>query len=114
MAVVNTDTGKVVATPAIGEGPDAAGFDPELHLAFSSNGESGTLSVIREVSADKYQVVQTVQTVASARTMALDLKTHKIYLSSGQHGPPPAPTAANPHPYPSVVPGTFKILIVTP
>ena len=80
MMVVNADTGKVVATPAIGEDPDAAGFDPDTQLVFSSNGESGDLTVIHEDSADKYTVLDTVLTKKYARTMAIDLKTHNIFL----------------------------------
>ncbi len=112
MAVVDADTGKVVATPEIGEGPDAAGFDPGTKLAFSSNGE-GTLTVIRENGRDDYSVVENVPTAKGARTMALDTETHKVYLSSAEYGPAPAPSAQTPHPRPSVVPGTFKILVVS-
>ena len=80
MAVVNAKTGKVVATPKIDEDPDAAGFDPETQMVFSSNGTSGTLSVVHEDSPDKYSVVENVATKKYARTMAIDLKTHNIYL----------------------------------
>ncbi len=80
MAVVNAATGKVIATPKIGDDPDAAGFDPELHLAFSSNGGSGTLTVVREDSPDKFTVVEEVPTQKYARTMAIDFKTHNIFL----------------------------------
>ena len=80
MMVVNSDTGKVVATPAIGEDPDAAGFDPDTQMVFSSNGESGDLTVIHEDSPDHYTVVETVPTKKYARTMAIDSKTHSIFL----------------------------------
>lgn len=86
MMVVNADTGKVVATPAIGEDPDAAGFDPGSQLAFSSNGESGTLTVIHEDSPDKYTVVENVPTRKYARTMAIDFKTHNIFLPISEFG----------------------------
>jgi DNA-binding beta-propeller fold protein YncE len=112
MAVVNPDTGKVVTTVAIGDGPDAAGWDPGLKLAFSSNGE-GTLSVVKQESPDHYSIQQTLATAQGARTMTLDEKTHKIYLATAQFGPPPAATKQNPHPYPSVKPGTFKLLVVS-
>ena len=112
MAVVDARSGKVVATPAIGEHPDAAGFDPGTHLSFSSNGE-GSVTVVNADSSGKYAVVQTVETVRGARTMALDTKTHKIYLSAATMGPPPAATPANQHPWPSVVPGSFKIVILS-
>jgi DNA-binding beta-propeller fold protein YncE len=110
MVVVNYEDGKVVTTVPIGEGPDAAAFDPGTHTVFSSNGESGTLTVVKEEGHDKY-VPSTVKTKESARTMALDLKTHKIYLPVADFGPPPAPTAANPHPWPQAIPGSFKILV---
>jgi DNA-binding beta-propeller fold protein YncE len=112
MAVVNADSGKVVATPAIGEGPDAAAFDPGTQLAFSSNGQDGTLTVIKEAGPDSYAVVQTVKTQRGARTMALDTKTHRVYLATAAFGAAPAASAANPHPRPSIEPGSFKVLVV--
>jgi DNA-binding beta-propeller fold protein YncE len=114
-AVVNAESGKVVTTVPIGEGPDAAAYDPGRKLAFSSNGHDGTLTVVAEDSPGKYTVAQTVTTEKSARTMALDAKTHKIYLAAAKLGPVPPPSKENPHPrYPSVVPGTFHLLVVSP
>jgi len=113
MAVVDADSGKVVATPAIGEGPDAAAFDPAAKVAFSSNGESGTLTVIRQTTKGTYSPVQTLQTAEGARTMALDERTHKIYLATADFGPAPEATAANAHPRPVPQPGTFRLLIVS-
>ncbi len=110
MAVMDADTGKVVATPAIGRGVDANRFDPGTGFAFSSNGE-GTLTVIHEDSPDKYTVVDNVQTQRGARTMALDTKTHNVYLVTAEFGPPPAPTADNPHPRPTMVPNSFVVLV---
>ncbi len=112
MAVVDADSGKVVATPEIGEGPDAARYDPGTKLAFSSNGD-GTLTVVKQNGKDDYSVAENVETVKGARTMALDTETHKIYLSSAEYGPAPAATTQNAHPRPSVVPNTFKVLIVS-
>src|SRR5947209_19116101 len=89
MAVTDADTGKQVAKVAIGEDPDAAGYDSEKKLVFSSNSE-GTLTVVKEESPDKYTVLQNVKTEERARTMALDPKTHKIYLSCAEFGPAPA------------------------
>jgi len=113
MAVVDTASGKVVTTVPIGDGPDAAYFDADTKLAFSSNG-SGTLTVVKQEGADKYSVAQTVTTEKSARTMALDPKTKKIYLPAAQFGERPAPTADNPHPRPKMVPGTFHLVVVSP
>jgi YVTN family beta-propeller protein len=110
MIVLNAETGKVTADLPIGNGPDAAGFDPDTKLAFSSNGE-GTLTVVRQDSADKYSAIDTVTTRRGARTMTVDTKTHKIYLPTAQFGPAPAPTAERPRPRPSIVPNSFTILV---
>jgi YVTN family beta-propeller protein len=108
MAVVDADTGKVVATPKIGEGPDAAAFDPGTGDIFSSNGESGTLTVLHEDTPDKYSVVKNVPTEKSARTLALDLKTHTLYLPAAEMIPPAAGQK-----WPSVKPGTMHLLVVS-
>jgi YVTN family beta-propeller protein len=110
MVVVDTTTGKVVAVPAIGDGPDAAAYSPQDKYAFSSNGD-GTLTVIRQDSPDKYTVVQNLVTQRGARTMALDPDGKRVYLATADFGPAPAPTAAVPRPRPSMVPGSFVILV---
>jgi YVTN family beta-propeller protein len=112
MAVVDAGSGKIITTVPIGEGPDAAGFDPEKKLVFSSNGE-GTLTVVSQDSPNTYTVAQTVKTQRGARTMALDLKTHKVYLATAEFGPAPAASADNPRPRPKILPGTFKLLVVS-
>jgi YVTN family beta-propeller protein len=108
MMVVNPDTGKVVATPAIGEDPDAAGFDPDTQLVFSSNGESGDLTVIHEDSPDKYTVIDTIPTKKYARTMAIDLKTHNIFLPLAEF----EPVAPKGEEEPPMKPNTFGLLLV--
>ncbi len=110
MVVMDADSGKVVATPAIGQGVDANAFDPGTGFAFSSNGD-GTLTVVHQGSPDKYTVVDNVPTQRGARTMALDLKTHNVYLVTAEFGPPPAPTADQPRPRPSILPGSFTVLV---
>ena len=110
MVVMNYDNGKIVADLPIGEGTDAAGFDPTTNLAFSSNGE-GNLTIIREDSKDKYSVVETVVTQRGARTMTVDTKTHNIYLATAQFGETPAATKENPRPRPAIVPNSFVILV---
>lgn len=112
MAVVDAQTGKVVATPTIGDGPDAARFDAKHQLAFSSNGE-GTLTVVHEDSPDAYSVVQTLTTKKGARTMDLDEATGKIYVVTADFGPRPPATADQPHPRPSLVPGSFVVLVIS-
>ena len=109
MVVVNADSGAVITTLPIGQGTDAAGFDPETGFAFSSNGE-GTLTVVHEDSADKFSVVDTVPTQVRARTMALDTKTHQVFTVTAEFGPPPAATAQQPRPRAPMVPGSFTLL----
>jgi len=85
MAVINADTGQVIATLPIGDHVDATAFDPESRLVFNSNGE-GTITVIRQDSPDKYSVVENVKTLPKAKTMALDPKTHRLFLSTAEAG----------------------------
>ncbi|HEX8837951.1 MAG TPA: hypothetical protein VF748_13495 [Candidatus Acidoferrum sp.] len=85
--VVDADTGKVVATPEIGNGPDASAFDPETNDFFASCGE-GVLTVVHEDSPDKFTVVENVPTKRSARTMGLDTKTHNIFMPAADFDPP--------------------------
>jgi DNA-binding beta-propeller fold protein YncE len=111
MAVTDIPTFKVIATPKIGQGPDAAGFDPGLGLAFSSNGASGTLSIVKQVNG-KYETVDTLNTERGARTMALDPKTHKIFLLAAEYGPAPAPKEGQKRTRPPVIPDSFHVLVV--
>jgi YVTN family beta-propeller protein len=111
MAVTNAENGSQVARVAIGEGPDAAAFDDRRGLVFSSNGD-GTLSVVRQDSADQYRVIETVKTQRGARTMALDAASGKVYLVTADLTPAAAPTAEQPHPRPTPTPGSFTVLTV--
>jgi len=111
MAVVNADTGKVLATPAIGDGVDATAFDDETGLAFASCGE-GVLTVVREESPAKFSVAENVPTQPGARTLALDSKTHNVLVVTAKFGAPPAATADNPHPRRIILPDSFVVLVV--
>ena len=111
MAVVDADAGRVITTFPIGGGVDGIAFDPASSLAFASNGE-GTVTVVHEDSPEKFTLVGNVPTKPGAKTIALDAATHRIYLSTAQYGPPPSPTADNPKPRPSILPGTFEILVL--
>jgi DNA-binding beta-propeller fold protein YncE len=111
MAVVDADTGKVVATPAIGSGVDATTFDAGTDLAFASCGE-GVLTVVHEDSPESFSVAEDVPTQRGARTMALDSKTHNAYLVTANFGPAPAATQENPHPRPTILPDSFVVLVV--
>jgi len=111
MAVVDADSGKVIATPAIGDGVDATAFDEGTGLAFASCGE-GVLTVVREESPSKFSVAENVKTQQGARTLALDAKTHQVFVVTANFGPPPAPTPENPHPRRTVLPDSFVALVV--
>jgi YVTN family beta-propeller protein len=114
MAVTDSVSGKSVAQVIIGRGSDGAAYDPELGLAFSSNGIDGTLTVIHQDSPDDYRVIATVTTQVSARTLALDPVTHRIYMAAAQFGPPPSATDEQPRPRATVVPDSFLVLIAQP
>ncbi|MGA8273705.1 MAG: YncE family protein [Candidatus Sulfotelmatobacter sp.] len=113
MIIVDYDEGKILGLAAIGDSPDAAVFDPKHGLAFSSNGGDGTLTVV-ESRKPGFPVLQTVNTEKGARTMAFDASTGWIYLVTAQFGPAPAATDSMPHPRRSVVPDSFKIIVVEP
>ena len=110
MAVVDYANGKLLATPVIGDSPDAAGYDAKLGLAFSSNGD-GTLTII-DAGKPGYNVLQTLPTQKGARTMAFDSGTGRIYFSVAEYGPLPAASAQGARRRPPVLPGSFSILVV--
>src|SRR5271157_66840 len=109
MAVTDIATMKVIATPAIGTGPDAAGFDPGLGLAFSSNGD-GTLTIVKLVNG-KYETTDTVTTERGARTMTVDPKLHRVYLLAAEYGPTPEAKEGKKG-RPPVLPDSFHVLVV--
>ena len=85
MAVIDADSGKVITTLPIGDHVDATAFDPETKLIFNSNGE-GTITVVHQDRPDKYSAIETVKTLPRAKTMALDPKTHRLFLSTAENG----------------------------
>jgi DNA-binding beta-propeller fold protein YncE len=104
--VVNADTGKVITTLPIGEGVDASAFDPETGLVFSSC-RDGTVTVIHQENADDYKVVETVKTRQGSKTMALDPKTHRLFIPGAEF----KAASDNPRGRPSMVPGSFVVMI---
>ncbi|MGP8225080.1 MAG: YncE family protein [Terracidiphilus sp.] len=110
MGVIDSNTGKVLATAEIGNGPDGAGWDATHKLAFASCGE-GVLSVI-DASAPGYPTLQSLPTQRGARTMTVDAASGRIYMPAAEFGPAPAPTPENPRPRPAIVPGSFTVLVV--
>jgi DNA-binding beta-propeller fold protein YncE len=113
MIVMDADTGKVVATPTIGNGPDAAAYDGGAKLVFSPNGEDGTLTVLKQVSPNQYTVAATVTTQSGARTMTLDEKTHHLFTIAAQTVPP-APGVDQPRWRRSYVDGSVTVLEFAP
>jgi YVTN family beta-propeller protein len=110
MAVTDSNTGKSLATAAIGDGPDAAGWDAAHKLAFASCGE-GVLAVV-DTARSGYPTIETLPTEKGARTMAYDAVSDRIYVVTAEFGPRPEPTAENPRPRPSIVPGSFKVIVI--
>ena len=111
MTVVDANTLSIKATLPIGKRTDAIAYDPVTRLAFSSNGE-GSLTVVHEDSADKFSIVNNVVTEPGARTMALDLKTHKLYLATAKFQATSTPVPGQVRSRPSIIPGTFVILVL--
>jgi DNA-binding beta-propeller fold protein YncE len=115
MAVVDGRSGRVLSTAPIGAGVDAAAYDPGTGLAFAScGGGSGSLSVVRPSRAGVAQVEETLPTQRGARTMALDLSTHRVFLVTADFAPTPPPTEEHPHTRPVMMPGTFRLLVLEP
>ncbi|MBI2795871.1 MAG: YncE family protein [Gemmatimonadetes bacterium] len=112
MAVSDPSTGRVVALVPIGPGVDAAAYDAEARLVFASNGGDGTLTVVRQDAADRYTVLGNVVTQRGSRTMALDPRTHRIFLAGAEFGPPPPPGADGRPARAPMVPGSFAILVL--
>lgn len=106
LIVMNARNGKIIASLPIGDESDAIGFDKTLRLVYSTNGE-GTLTVIKEISPDKFAVIQTLKTKKGARTMAVDQLSHKIYTTTGNFAPKKQGEFR-----PSLIPGTFQVLVI--
>ena len=113
MVIADAQSGKVITTVPVGDHCDGVAFDPDNKRVYSSNGD-GTLTVVQEQSKDTFTVIENVVTKKGARTIALDGKTHHLFLPTAEFGPASAPTAENPKPRPSIKPNSFVILEVEP
>jgi YVTN family beta-propeller protein len=113
MTMLDTESGKVVATAPIGEGPDGSAFDHKMQFAFASCAD-GTTTIAKEVAPDKLTVVQTLKTERGARTIAIDPTTHLIYLPTAQFESTPTPSPGAERQRPKMVPNTFKLLVYGP
>ena len=111
ITVLDVNEGKVIAVVPIGSGVDGNGFDQETGLAFSSNGE-GTLTVVKESTPGKFEVAETIPTQRGAHTMAIDAKTHNIYLPTAEFAPALEPTVENQKPRPTQIKDTFVVLVI--
>jgi YVTN family beta-propeller protein len=113
MVVVDAETGKNVATLPIGMGSDGAAFDPKRKLALSSNGD-GTLTVVKETDADHFTVAANVATAKSARTIALDAATGRVFLPTADIAKIDPPEKPGGRPRVSFIPGSLKLLVLEP
>ena len=111
MVVVNSDDGKIITTVPIGDGCDGVIFNEVKKHIVTSNGD-GTLTVIKQENANKYNVIETLTTQKGARTIALDKATNQLFLPTAEYGETPAVTPENQHPRPSIKPNSFVILVV--
>jgi DNA-binding beta-propeller fold protein YncE len=109
MSVIDSNTGKLLANPTIGDGPDAARWSAKHKLAFASSGD-GVISVV-DAGVPGYPTIEKLATERGARTMAYDPKADRLYTVTAEFGPRPAPTAENPRPRPAVVPGSFTVIV---
>jgi WD40 repeat protein len=110
LAIMDADTGKVLQTFPIGDGVDTNIYEPETALLFTATRE-GTLHIFHEDTPDKFSLVETIKTEFGARNMALDSKTHKLFIDTADFAPAAAPTTEQPKPQPTPVSGTFRLLV---
>ena len=113
MIVLDADNGKVVSKLDIGDRVDGVSYDPILKRVYSSNGE-GTMTIVQQENKDSYKVIENFPTQKGARTISINPKTHRVYLSTAEFDAVPAATAENPRPRPPVKPNTFIILEIEP
>jgi DNA-binding beta-propeller fold protein YncE len=113
MVVTDARSGQLLGSAPIGEGADAAAYDADAQLAFASCGE-GVLTAVAQSGAGAPAVAQSIATQRGARTMALDPKSHRVFLVTADYGPAPPATAEHPHPRPAILPDTFRLLVVAP
>ncbi|HTE28928.1 MAG TPA: hypothetical protein VK666_01035 [Chryseolinea sp.] len=107
LVVINADNGKVVSKLPIGDGCDGVAFDNSTQTIFTSNGE-GTMTVIKEQSADKYKIEDNVVTKKGGRTITIDEANHTLYIPTASFGTPEAEGKR-----PPVIPGTFMVMVIS-
>jgi DNA-binding beta-propeller fold protein YncE len=112
MTVVDAGTGRIVTMQPIGKGVDATEYDAERGLVYFSTGADGALWVFHQDTPEKYSLVETVKTQAGARTMAVDRKTGRAYLSAAEFGPRPEAVPGKAQGRAPMIPGSFSVLVV--
>jgi hypothetical protein len=110
LVVLDADNGHIIQSFPISAGVDAAAYEPETGLLFASTRE-GIIHVFHEDSADKFSEVETVKTEFGAKTMGLDSKTHQLFVDTADFAPAANPTADQPQPRRTAIPGTFRVLV---
>jgi YVTN family beta-propeller protein len=110
LAIMDADSGKVLQTFPIGDGVDTNIFEPETGLLFTATRE-GTLHIFHEDTPDKFSVVETLKTEFGARNMALDPRTHRLFIDTADFAPAAAPSPEQPKPQPTAISGTFRLLV---
>jgi len=110
VVMMNADTGKVIQSFPISEGVDANAFEPSTGLLFVAT-RVGMMHIFHEDSPEKLSEVETVKTEYGAKTLQIDPKTHRVFLSTSDFNPPAAPTAKQPHPLATAKPGNFRVLV---
>jgi len=113
MTMLDTESGKVIGTVPIGAGVDGCAFDDSTQFVFASCGD-GTITIAKEEAPNKLPVVQVLKTERGARTIALDPRTHRIFLPTAQFAPAPSPSPGASPARPSIVPNTLKLLVYAP
>jgi DNA-binding beta-propeller fold protein YncE len=110
LVMMDSTNGKVLANVPIGARVDAVAFDPETQFVFASCGD-GTLTIAHEDAPDKLTVVQTLATERGSRTLALDPKTHRVFVATAKFAAPPPVVPGTPRQGPHLIPETFGVLV---
>jgi uncharacterized protein DUF5074 len=108
--MMDADTGKVIQSYPISAGVDANAYEPSTGMLFVATRE-GVMHIYHEDSPDKLSEVEAVKTEYGAKTLQIDPKTHRVFLSTSDFNPPAAPTEKQPHPLATAKPGNFRVLV---
>jgi DNA-binding beta-propeller fold protein YncE len=113
MGILDVRGSNLMSNIKIGDGVDGVVYDPELKRIYTSNGD-GTMTIVQKENKNNFKVLENFPTQKGARTIALSLKTHRLYLPVAEYDAAPPATVENPHPRPTPKPGTFTVLVIEP